>query len=70
VEALLELTPAFAIGKRKYRLFAGLTSRAFETVADLQAAGVGFEPTGDLSAACGFQDRPVRPLRHPAEDGA
>jgi hypothetical protein len=32
-----------------------------------QAAGVGFEPTGDLSAASGFQDRPVRPLRHPAE---
>jgi hypothetical protein len=31
------------------------------------AAGVGFEPTGDLSAAYGFQDRPVRPLRHPAE---
>jgi hypothetical protein len=30
------------------------------------AAGVGFEPTGDLSAASGFQDRPVRPLRHPA----
>src|SRR3954447_17888536 len=29
-------------------------------------AGVGFEPTGDLSAASGFQDRPVRPLRHPA----
>jgi hypothetical protein len=27
---------------------------------------VGFEPTGDLSAASGFQDRPVRPLRHPA----
>src|SRR5262245_43295677 len=31
-----------------------------------EAAGVGFEPTGDLSAASGFQDRPVRPLRHPA----
>ena len=31
-----------------------------------QAAGVGFEPTGDLSAASGFQDRPIRPLWHPA----
>ena len=30
------------------------------------AAGVGFEPTGDLSAASGFQDRPIRPLWHPA----
>ena len=29
-------------------------------------AGVGFEPTSDLAAANGFQDRPVRPLRHPA----
>jgi hypothetical protein len=31
-----------------------------------RAAGVGFEPTGRLAAANGFQDRPVRPLRHPA----
>ena len=30
------------------------------------AAGVGFEPTGHLSAPNGFQDRPFRPLRHPA----
>ena len=30
------------------------------------AAGVGFEPTGHLTAANDFQDRPVRPLRHPA----
>jgi superoxide dismutase, Fe-Mn family len=27
---------------------------------------VGFEPTGHLSAASGFQDRPIRPLWHPA----
>src|SRR5688500_11286901 len=33
-----------------------------------KAAGVGFEPTGRLAAANGFQDRPVRPLRHPAGD--
>ena len=33
----------------------------------VRAAGVGFEPAGDLLAASGFQDRPVRPLRHPAE---
>jgi hypothetical protein len=25
-------------------------------MAERKAAGVGFEPTGDLSAACGFQD--------------
>ena len=31
-----------------------------------QAAGVGFEPTGALSGASGFQDRPIRPLWHPA----
>ena len=30
-----------------------------------EAAGVGFEPTGAL-ALNGFQDHPVRPLRHPA----
>jgi hypothetical protein len=29
-------------------------------------AGVGFEPTGALSGASGFQDRPIRPLWHPA----
>ena len=32
-----------------------------------QAAGVGFEPTRHLSAPNGFQDRPFRPLRHPAD---
>ena len=31
-----------------------------------QAAGEGFEPPEPLSRPCGFQDRPVRPLRHPA----
>src|SRR5439155_20600536 len=31
-----------------------------------QAAGVGFEPTDRLATVSGFQDRPVRPLRHPA----
>ena len=30
---------------------------------------MGFEPTGRLAAASGFQDRPVRPLRHPAGEG-
>src|SRR6266576_3427871 len=29
-------------------------------------AGVGFEPTGALSSTSGFQDRPIRPLWHPA----
>ena len=29
-------------------------------------AGVGFEPTEHPAALSGFQDRPVRPLRHPA----
>jgi hypothetical protein len=27
---------------------------------------VGFEPTGALSGTSGFQDRPIRPLWHPA----
>jgi hypothetical protein len=31
-----------------------------------QAAGVGFEPTVPREGHSGFQDRPVRPLRHPA----
>ena len=31
-----------------------------------QAAGVGFEPTGAFLGASGFQDRPIRPLWHPA----
>src|SRR5436190_20890194 len=30
------------------------------------AAGVGFEPTDELAPVSGFQDRPGRPLRHPA----
>jgi hypothetical protein len=30
------------------------------------AAGVGFEPTAPGEGRNGFQDRPVRPLRHPA----
>jgi hypothetical protein len=30
------------------------------------AAGVGFEPTARREPGSGFQDRPVRPLRHPA----
>jgi hypothetical protein len=30
------------------------------------AAGVGFEPTAPREGRSGFQDRPVRPLRHPA----
>ena len=41
--------------------------RAYSSQGGLdQAAGVGFEPTGRLAATSGFQDRPVRPLRHPA----
>ncbi len=40
-----------------------LLSRRFPPT---QAAGVGFEPTGRLSAPSGFQDRPIRPLWHPA----
>jgi site-specific DNA recombinase len=32
----------------------------------LMAAGVGFEPTAPREGRSGFQDRPVRPLRHPA----
>src|SRR5919198_6537047 len=35
-------------------------------VARKPTAGVGFEPTGALSGASGFQDRPIRPLWHPA----
>jgi hypothetical protein len=33
----------------------------------MRAAGVGFEPTARFQPSSGFQDRPVRPLRHPAE---
>jgi hypothetical protein len=39
---------------------------AFPCKEAFPTAGVGFEPTSDLAAANGFQDRPVRPLRHPA----
>ncbi len=31
------------------------------------AEGVGFEPTVPIARDSGFQDRPVRPLRHPSE---
>ena len=36
------------------------------TKPETRAAGVGFEPTDRLATVNGFQDRPVRPLRHPA----
>jgi hypothetical protein len=39
---------------------------AFRCKGAVSAAGVGFEPTSRLATANGFQDRPVRPLRHPA----
>jgi uncharacterized protein YndB with AHSA1/START domain len=35
----------------------------------VQAAGVGFEPTEPVSRPGGFQDRPFRPLGHPARGG-
>jgi hypothetical protein len=41
-------------------------ARGGNMVSPALTAGVGFEPTSDLAAANGFQDRPVRPLRHPA----
>src|SRR5207302_1205330 len=53
-------------GARLRARLSAVTSSATRNPAS-RAAGVGFEPTSDLSAANGFQDRPVRPLRHPAE---
>ena len=40
--------------------------RSQSSVTALQAEGVGFEPTNDLTAVNGFRDRPVQPLRHPS----
>ena len=46
----------------------GRTALVWDAITgELRAAGVGFEPTNDREAVNGFQDRPVRPLRHPAE---
>jgi hypothetical protein len=38
----------------------------FMRIPPTQAAGVGFEPTARFWPGSGFQDRPIRPLWHPA----
>jgi hypothetical protein len=43
-----------------------LLELAVRVVKRKKAAGVGFEPTARFQPSSGFQDRPVRPLRHPA----
>ena len=60
----LGLTISGSVGATRY-IREGETLIA-ATAARSSAAGVGFEPTERLTTLNGFQDRPVRPLRHPA----